>query len=907
MKGFLKSYREYLKTNCKDAKLKQMSDCMRKSRDFMIRELGWPRPWGSFDLLWHKVVFLDALDEQADLHASLNPCIGNGLGSALEEVSSSSDLASKFSADLWLWSLVSTAFVTIIKGKTDDDPTKEDIGSLSKQVESSIGAIKGDTFMAKACEGVMTDLGHINLILTAAMEKAPRRVQDLALAMKQLGEKRCKAVKQALEESKFGKGILSIASVVLQSSAKDVVGHEKLQAASRVLLDDRMPRLVRDEMADSSKEFWSDGMVVNFNLLADGGVTDILNESLTSFSEALTLFSRISMESHIDDIDEWVELIVQKLSFYDEMTCIFLQALVASTELGLAPSASPGSAAMVPASGPNVLAIDSFNRVAVAKVLEEHMHDETSFVEFVHKLVEYLEARAPELLRGDTKVQDLVEIIKARILHNASVRVELCDALAMLGLIGELPTSSKDAVEEWRTKCTMGRSKDSFFDAVLVLVGHLSQVEELQGFNFDRVGPCAEGSIKFDCEGGQTWTGSIAQTDILPSFVLSLPTIVSMRDIIRSGLQLVVDEFASSLQLQALSLQPLHMAGGDVSVTMQGMVQPLFAQSGWQVFVKTAGKVFNQGGKRDVLWPSSSLFELASGLVDIVPSADMKVSMNEFCHPLARHEWTDKEQLLLAMKVWMGISHISGTMAFLAHKGATVGDYVKDRRLKGEVELAMSFCKQKCGELNSLLAKASPELTKSTSGDGWIFPLASAKAWLEQALGIVPVMAKHLVVEALASTVSVAHDLAKVTPPWSTVVTDEKVNKNLARKGLLQWPSRDRLNNLSVLLFHCTADVARLHTTWSLQPDLGVDPDTKDDVDLSQGIWKEAVKAITMIACVNTLYELTGDEKINKAKELLAKKRSVMPKALLAEMEKAAAEKPTKTGSAGIKGESSAC
>ena len=48
-------------------------------------------------------------------------------------------------------------------------------------------------------------------------------------------------------------------------------------------------------------------------------------------------------------------------------------------------------------------------------------------------------------------------------------------------------------------------------------------------------------------------------------------------------------------------------------------------------------------------------------------------------------------------------------------------------------------------------------------------------------------------------------------------------------------------------------------------------------------------------------------DKINKAKELLAKKRSVMPKALLAEMEKAAAEKPTKTGSAGIKGESSAC
>ena len=63
------------------------------------------------------------------------------------------------------------------------------------------------------------------------------------------------------------------------------------------------------------------------------------------------------------------------------------------------------------------------------------------------------------------------------------------------------------------------------------------------------------------------------------------------------------------------------------------------------------------------------------------------------------------------------------------------------------------------------------------------------------------------------------------------------------------------------------------------------DPLFQEDILLSTGTWKMAVKAIAIIAAVNTVVELSGQERAEKASDLLAKRRADLPVAMVAELQ----------------------
>ena len=88
----------------------------------------------------------------------------------------------------------------------------------------------------------------------------------------------------------------------------------------------------------------------------------------------------------------------------------------------------------------------------------------------------------------------------------------------------------------------------------------------------------------------------------------------------------------------------------------------------------------------------------------------------------------------------------------------------------------------------------------------------------------------------------------------------------------------------------------RLHTQWSLSPGLQEDVATKEAVDTSESLLASAKVPITVIAAVNVVLELSGQEQADQARNLVDSKGKVLPAMLLHALEKlssaASASKP---------------
>ena len=281
-----------------------------------------------------------------------------------------------------------------------------------------------------------------------------------------------------------------------------------------------------------------------------------------------------------------------------------------------------------------------------------------------------------------------------------------------------------------------------------------------------------------------------------------------------------------------------------------------------------------------------SLFELTSELLGILPETSVAIDMGQFCKQGQSTTWSSKSDVLAAMGIWMAISQIAISLAFLQHRCSSSADIVKDYRLKEEVEMSMNFVRQKTihvtGQVDGIISRLGDQL----ESEQLLVSGSSIKVWLQAVAAIMPLIARGLVLQVLGLASTVASDVQRFTPKWDHLVTDERVNMTLAKKGLLQCPSRQELNEKSVLLFHCIADTSRLYTHWGLMPEISGDSDFKEDLDLANGIWTAAVKAITMIACVNTFVNLKGEEQATSSAGLIKKKSSIIPAALLAELQK---------------------
>ena len=68
--------------------------------------------------------------------------------------------------------------------------------------------------------------------------------------------------------------------------------------------------------------------IVNFNLVADGHIADILEESMTDVSEALRLWSPLRSAKNVHAVVEWANAMLSMIAFCDESSSLYLQTII---------------------------------------------------------------------------------------------------------------------------------------------------------------------------------------------------------------------------------------------------------------------------------------------------------------------------------------------------------------------------------------------------------------------------------------------------------------------------------------------------------------------------------------------------------------------------------------------------
>lgn len=215
--------------------------------------------------------------------------------------------------------------------------------------------------------------------------------------------------------------------------------------------------------------------------------------------------------------------------------------------------------------------------------------------------------------------------------------------------------------------------------------------------------------------------------------------------------------------------------------------------------------------------------------------------------------------------------------------------------VKAEVAKAVDAMKVVVSEALAAMTEKALRSVGPWKALPWRLPLERCKDLLHMVPDATPMLCKYILEKGSTDIVGLAHDVGRHTPQYAHILGDGRMNAALARKHLLEWPSRTALTQMTVKLQGCIRDHARLHGRWNLSPSITSDPDFGDNMVAANTLSDTAKRAIITIAALSALLESTQGEKQQKCRAILDRKRDDLPPTLVAQLERAVADKNTDT------------
>ena len=885
-KVFLKLNRDYTKSNSKQSKLMEMLDPLTKFCDFITNTLNFEVS-PSIGLMLLKMRFHDKASTVTDfkgiMHIPLKYIFFLGLEGLMKRACAPEEAGTlhgqatmpSISPDAWLRAMLFRSLASALRG-ADLDKATVTAGDMYIDISTCKDMLEECQETMSPLDSLLEDLGHMHIVFAAVCEPAKVLASELGLGLRHLEVIRMKDVYVAMQETETGRAVLAGAKCLLQENAKDAVADEKLHIALKNLEDHRLPNLTTT--SDGS----TDGEVLNFRMLSDMSVVDVLEESLGHVEECFQLWSRVAVERRTAAINNWLEKLTSTIIFYDECLATFVQALTAVGQFGELLWTSPSTS--VPTAEHVNSEIASF--VALREVFEEHAIDEDPLAAFYERACEFAKS-IPDHAKSKLNLVRFKNVIE-NLQNNLRVRGAVCAVVDDLVVFTEALKSPEEILDEWRAKRVRNSEKSTFISRGICLVRSL---EHLLGQSFGLGSDEGELKVKLEeREGCKSFAGSFRLARELPAAFGSLffPKEVQAR--VNGSLQAVFASFVENLHLN--SLMPTPLAAMPASGKLADWIDSFAEKTALAEQAKSAGKIFASTTK-DHHFCSASLFALLMSLVEVVPDRDFSVSLAPLTRTItgrASDVITSKFDLEIVCRVFMMLSHIAIAMMFLRQYVVDEGEScVREYKVKDEVESSAMFLKSHTNELLAKLASAANSAWGDLSrfeGPQWIFSVVSCTVWLQAARSMVPCVMRALVAKAGVAVATLADEVFKVTPKWDHVVTTHKLHVALAKKTLLGWPARSALNSKTIMLHGIIVDINRLHTGWALTPKLEEDPDTKDIMETATLAFGSAKKAIEIIAILNVIYETKADCQKEQASRLLATKGETMPAVLATELQK---------------------
>lgn len=897
-KKFLKGMHEYKKSAHRHSKILDVVPHMIGVKPFLVDVAGLSLAY-NFELLWHKCLFFKEFGETRSLTTATERLL-IGFGELVIAMRSPAGLKvcdpKKVSIDVWLRGNLWVALGEKLSQATGVEMQVE-LSALVADVEGCLGLLE-KAALDDEIPDLLEDLRCFLSVLKGGLEPPAVSAMLVSSAVGHLDHTRMVPLKRELDRNQFGKIVLAACAILLQVSAKDKVADDKSTRALTMLADSRMLGLSIPSN-DSANSY---PFIVNFSRVLDESVVEVMDESLAVMSEAMRLWTPLRLEQQIGCIIAWADAITSSTVFIDEVYALYMHGMVSQGSLGSA-IAEVRSSKGLSDSLPQAQAIaegsaPSGDDTTAKRLLGDNWLNENAFKSFVNRLSEYFDSSLPEVVSGNPQLAKHAERLANSTVKNIEARATVMSFIVEFENVPLVPTTSRDALEEWRSLHAIGKQEDSFLAWAMGMQSTLDLLKEQRFFFTIKM----SGVVGIKLEQGSGVVSLLASLDgasSLPEDLAALPQVKASQMMLTDSLQGMIDLLAQELYLQNIRV-PNASQMDDIVLEHVPEVPAMFLAP--EAFLNSSeasrspqmARVFGAAASQDEPGKlGKALVSLATTLFRSVPASSFKVSFGPFCRPGEKTKPTDCQEPAAAIVILDLLSCVSTVALSWASLKLRFIDQsqlcMKDNALRPDLLAAINLMRTSAHVGLSLVS--SPTFNSQVqpwSSLAWVISPAQCKDFLLATRNIMPTVCKSFVMKGTDAIANLSQEVAQSTPQYSHIISDAKYNPTLAQKSLLGWPSRQLLSETTVKLHKAMRDLARAHAEMNLTPSLTDDPLFKDTLDAAMQAFEIGRKAIVTIAALSVLLEKHGAGQAQAAADLLENKRSLISLSLVRDLEKIA-------------------
>lgn len=694
-------------------------------------------------------------------------------------------------------------------------------------------------------------------------------------------------LQSVLRESPAGVEIMATVEDIARGSANDALADAGFKNALSCFSDGAMLRVRRSPEGEIDTDVVSlvienQGLVVDSPMM----ITGLLREAMSQVLESAGLWSALQRGCRAEDIQGFAKQLAETIGCVD-LTLGF--ALFRAVHDAIQSIWDPELQAEEDAA-------------AVANLLREKASGWSTMMRSVNT------SSTKELVSSCTNMRDklqtpddwdlkvLTGALRAA-QHNERVRDALRGMLASVQKVleSQIPCTASAMVDQW-----VARGEYSFLCASLAVLARAKELDELKQFDFGALA-CSDDTdangeplmVRFSHAEHEPSEGpSITAIAYLPVTVVETEVVVWCRSRVTAAVGAMAENFIATLSMPAWK-----SPGNDVQFTKDMSLHDVashFVDSNAMSSSVARMTAFLAVPTDPPTMPATRAFEQLADMIDIaelekIPWTSPNIAPTDIVADrfMAWAELFSRMYQVACVFAWIRVTSIGGTC-------------VMNGKVKPEMERAISELTENVEAGMLLLTSYKEFLTEVEPCFKQVYTpgVLGCTSWLKAAQDAAPVLAEIILQSVGASISEQAQRLKASLPTIDHYLNDTTFNTKLIKSKLVGY-DRAPLTEQSVLMWNSLSDASRLREKFDM---CSASSEVFLEEPLGHGLtaFRSAKRFIAIAVGVEVVFKTTGSAKTTEAKKLLATKADLLPKTLVAELEKAM------TGveaAAGMKGE----
>lgn len=687
-----------------------------------------------------------------------------------------------------------------------------------------------------------------------------------------MGRVRLARLQSVLRESPAGVEIMATVEDIARGSANDALADAGFKNALSCFSDGAMLRVRRSPEGEIDTDVVSlvienQGLVVDSPMM----ITGLLREAMSQVLESAGLWSALQRGRQAEDMQRFAKHLAEAIGGVDLTLGFALFRAIIQPLQSISELHSEEDAA------------------AITTLLRENASDWSMLMRSLST------SSTKDLVASCTNMRDKLQapddwdlkVLTGALTaaqHNERVRDALRVMVASVQKVidSQIPCSASAMVDQW-----VARGADSFLCSSLALLSHAKELEELGQFDFGAVA-CSDDTdangeplmVRFSHTEHEPDEGpSIATIAYLPVAVAETELVVWCRARMTAAIGAMAENFIATL-----SMPGWKSPGNDVQFTKDMSLHDVashFVDSNAMSSSVARMIAFLAAPTDPPAMPATNAFEQLAVMIDIaelekIPWASPNTAPTDIVADrfMAWAELLSRMYQVACVFAWVRVTSMGGTC-------------VMNGKVKPEMERAISELTENVEAGMLLLTSSKDFLTEAEPCFKQVYTpgVLGCTSWLKSAQDAAPVLAE-IILQAVGANISEqAQRLKASLPTIDHYLNDTTYNTKLIKSKLVGY-DRGPLTDQSVLLWTSLSDAGRLREKFDMCS-ASSEAFLEEPLGHGQMAFRSAKRFLAIVVGVEIVFKTTGSAKATEANKLLATKADLLPKTLVAELQKA--------------------